>query len=203
MQKNTSALSHRLTYVSLALLYSGITHAADAQTSGAGGAPRDFRTLRDADAIFDAPRDEKDGRALVDRNGGEERASYMVRNIRPLRFGSLVSSDRSVGELTIDPKSGARRAGGGATDLGGSFEPALFEIRGREGDRFVVDLPARVEADGNAGEIRDFAMWPTDEITLGRGGRATFAVGGTLRVAPAYSGSVDGDFAINVERALE
>jgi hypothetical protein len=125
-----------------------------------------------------------------------------VRSLRKLRFGRVIPV-RQGAKIIIEPATGNKTVLQGI-DVNGRFGPAKFEVRGQPNRRFVVTLPEGTRLKGvtrpglrvssytaffpptntrSRGSSRGRKKSKRDMVGhLGRDGKATLLVGGTLDV---------------------
>lgn len=136
-----------------------------------------------------------------------------VRNISPLKFGSIETDGLQAGKVIIRPDNAQRRFVGGAHAsecLDGTnceIRRARFAITGQEGRRYRITLPEIVPATSLASQgtdlrVTDLTVSTKNGITtnnmsrLDYNGKDTAYIGGTLRVGTdaepgSYTAQID------------
>lgn len=119
-----------------------------------------------------------------------------------LDFSRIAMTDRTGGEISIDPISGQRRISGSLTDLGGMSLKGEGRLSGEPGRYVRVDLPHSIILSAPDGSTAELVKLETDlpaQVRLDQDGKLTFYFGGRLRVTGNAGGQYRGRIAITAD----
>lgn len=119
--------------------------------------------------------------------GGKPLSASLVQG---LNFGNVGNDPSLPGTATVDPLTGTKTVTGGATDMGGTHAPAIFDIRGEKLRTFTITLPVQITIAGPGGStttIDNVISSPALVGVLDSTGKATVAIGGTLQLSGPLS----------------
>lgn len=119
-----------------------------------------------------------------------------------IAFSRLAVAGQDGGSAAIDPQTGAKSAGNGLIDLGGSAIQGHGRITGTPGRAVRIDLPrsvAMTSADGSTATLTDLTTdlppWPV----LDAAGTLEFNFGGRIEVRGGSGGNFRGRIPISVD----
>ncbi len=157
-----------------------------------------------------APRVPASAQCLLCVNDGAT-AEKSTANLRPLHISieadldfsrvTLGGNSGTSGNITIDPKTGARSLSGAARDLGGMAVRGIVRIEGEPGRAIRVDMPDQVELMGHSGgsaKVTDLRTNLSSAPRIGADGQLSFGFGGQLQITPGLSGELRGRIPIIV-----
>ena len=119
-----------------------------------------------------------------------------------LAFGVILPSESS-GTVTIAASNSVRTYNGGVALVASTSGAASFNIYGAANTTYTVTLPDTeaviISSGSNTMTVQSFTVYPPGSVTLDNLGKATFNIGGTLKVEPNQpAGSYTGTFQVTV-----
>ena len=118
-----------------------------------------------------------------------------------LDFSTAVHTDRGVGSITIDARTGRQQLIG-LISLGGPALVGTVTITGEPFARIVVDLPPSILLNSNLGAVADVTQIRSDlppHPMIGPDGRLVFTFGGRLTVRDDAAGDFRGRIPITAD----